>query len=181
MSGAPNDREGRRLSRRSHSAGLALGLGESVVDVVGGQEAGLRMNLILFVPGEEVAAVDAGVLLTAETDGEVGPVLQGLGLRMRRALRRGDQRQLADVMNIVHTSRMTKRLQAIGNSAGIIIDRPILDLLGITQETDLELKTDGRRLIITPLESERTRRGRLAKVQARALRQHAETFRKLAK
>ncbi|MGD0839419.1 MAG: AbrB/MazE/SpoVT family DNA-binding domain-containing protein [Polyangia bacterium] len=100
---------------------------------------------------------------------------------MRRALRRGDQRQLADVMNIVHTSRMTKRLQAIGNSAGIIIDRPILDLLGITQETDLELKTDGRRLIITPLESERTRRGRLAKVQARALRQHAETFRKLAK
>ena len=76
---------------------------------------------------------------------------------------------------------MTKRLQAIGNSAGIIIDRPILDLLGITQETDLDLKTDGKRLIITPLESEGTRGGRLAKVQARALRQHAGTFRKLAK
>jgi antitoxin MazE len=84
-------------------------------------------------------------------------------------------------MNIVHTRGMTKRLQAIGNSAGIIIDRPILDLLGITQETDLDLKTDGKRLIITPLESERSRRGRLAKVQARTLRRHAETFRKLAK
>ncbi len=47
--------------------------------------------------------------------------------------------------------------------------------------TDLDLKTDGKRLIITPLESERSRRGRLAKVQARALRRHAETFRKLAK
>jgi len=70
-------------------------------------------------------------------------------------------------VNIVNTKVMTKRLQAIGNSAGIIIDRPILDLLGITQETYLDLKTDGKRLIITPLESERSGRGRLAKVQAR--------------
>jgi antitoxin component of MazEF toxin-antitoxin module len=76
---------------------------------------------------------------------------------------------------------MTKRLQAIGNSAGIIIDRPILDLLGITQDTDLDLKTDGKRLIITPLEGERSLRATLAKVQARALRRHAGTFRKLAK
>jgi len=75
---------------------------------------------------------------------------------------------------------MTKRLQAIGNSSGIIIDRPILDLLGITQETDLNLETDGKRLIITPvLGTDRAKR--LAKVQARTLRNHAETFRKLAK
>jgi hypothetical protein len=39
----------------------------------------------------------------------------------------------------------------------------------------------GKRLIITPLASERSGRGRLAKVQARALRRHAETFRKLAR
>jgi antitoxin component of MazEF toxin-antitoxin module len=76
---------------------------------------------------------------------------------------------------------MTKRLQAIGNSSGIIIDRPILDLLGITQDTDLDLKTDGKRLIITPLEGEPSRRATLAKVQARALRRHAGTFRRLAK
>ena len=76
---------------------------------------------------------------------------------------------------------MTKRLQAIGNSAGIIIDRPILDLLGITHETDLDLKTDGKRLIITPLADDPSRRGRLAKVQTRTLRRHAETFRKLAR
>lgn len=78
------------------------------------------------------------------------------------------------------TSGMTKRLQAIGNSSGIIIDRPILDLLGITQETDLDLETDGKRLIITPLRGD-DRSKRLAKVQSRALRNHAETFRKLAK
>jgi antitoxin component of MazEF toxin-antitoxin module len=95
--------------------------------------------------------------------------------------RRSADVALDDVMNIVHTSGMTKRLQAIGNSAGIIIDRPILDLLGITKDTDLDLKTDGKRLIITPLEGERARETRLAKVQARALRRNAGTFRKLAR
>jgi antitoxin component of MazEF toxin-antitoxin module len=76
---------------------------------------------------------------------------------------------------------MTKKLQAIGNSAGIIIDKPILELLGITQDTDLELTTDGERLIITPLKAAQGRRQKLAKAQARNLRNHEKTFRKLAK
>ena len=75
---------------------------------------------------------------------------------------------------------MTKRLQAIGNSAGIIIDKPILDLLGITPETELELSTDGERLIITPV-SDKARKGRVARLQARVLASHEKTFRKLAK
>jgi antitoxin MazE len=75
---------------------------------------------------------------------------------------------------------MTKRLQAIGNSAGIIIDKPILELLGITPETELELSTDGQRLIITPV-LEKSRRSRVARLQARVLASHEKTFRKLAK
>ena len=75
---------------------------------------------------------------------------------------------------------MTKRLQAIGNSAGIIIDKPILELLGITPETELELSTDGQRLIITPV-SEKSRRSRVARLQARVIASHEKTFRKLAK
>lgn len=75
---------------------------------------------------------------------------------------------------------MTKRLQMIGNSAGIIIDKPILELLGITSETELELSTDGSRLIVTPLATA-TRRRRIAKVQRQVLRDHEGTFRKLAK
>jgi len=89
-------------------------------------------------------------------------------------------KRLDDVHNIVHNSWMTKRLQAIGNSAGIIIDRPILDMLGITSETELDLKTDGRSLIITPVEDSR-RRAKLKKIQAKTLKNHSETFRKLAK
>ena len=76
---------------------------------------------------------------------------------------------------------MTKRLQAIGNSAGIIIDKPILELLRITTETELDLETDGERLIITPLRAAKDRPQRIASVQARVLRKHAKTFKKLAK
>lgn len=76
---------------------------------------------------------------------------------------------------------MTKRLQAIGNSAGIIIDKPILDLLGITSDTDLDLRTDGKRLIITPVRHADRRAERLTKIQSRILSKHERTFRKLAK
>jgi antitoxin MazE len=72
-------------------------------------------------------------------------------------------------------------LQAIGNSAGIIIDKPVLELLGITQETELELTTDGTSLIITPKRARSKRGERVASVQARVLKKHANTFRKLAK
>lgn len=76
---------------------------------------------------------------------------------------------------------MTKRIRAIGNSAGIIIDKPILELLKITQETELDLSTDGERLIITPVRSPAGKQAQLKKAQSRVLRAHDATFRKLAK
>ena len=76
---------------------------------------------------------------------------------------------------------MTKRIRAIGNSAGIIIDKPILELLKITPETELELSTDGERLVITPLRTAGARKATLEKAQRRVVRDHDATFRKLAK
>lgn len=76
---------------------------------------------------------------------------------------------------------MTKRLRAIGNSVGIIIDKPILELLKITSETELELSTDGERLVITPVRTPAARKAAIAKAQRRVLRGHDATFRKLAK
>ena len=75
---------------------------------------------------------------------------------------------------------MSKRLQAVGNSSGIIIDKPILELLRITPETELDISTDGQRLIITPLRSGSAREQKLARAQERTLAAHARTFRKLA-
>ncbi|HEY4178565.1 MAG TPA: AbrB/MazE/SpoVT family DNA-binding domain-containing protein [Kofleriaceae bacterium] len=45
---------------------------------------------------------------------------------------------------------MIKKLTAIGNSYGLVIDKAILDLLKITPETELELTTDGVSLLVTP-------------------------------
>ena len=50
---------------------------------------------------------------------------------------------------------MIKKLTTIGNSYGLVIDRSILELLRITPETELELSTDGTRLIIEPARKER--------------------------
>jgi antitoxin component of MazEF toxin-antitoxin module len=76
---------------------------------------------------------------------------------------------------------MVKHLQAIGNSSGIIIDKPILELLRITPDTELDVSTDGERLIITPVRVEVGRKRRLAQAQSRALTNHGRNFRKLAK
>ncbi|HRE91241.1 MAG TPA: AbrB/MazE/SpoVT family DNA-binding domain-containing protein [Myxococcota bacterium] len=76
---------------------------------------------------------------------------------------------------------MLKRLQTIGNSSGIIIDKPILELLKISPETELELSTDGERLILTPVREAPSRAERIAAAQKRTLANHEETFRKLAK
>ncbi|MDX2051871.1 MAG: AbrB/MazE/SpoVT family DNA-binding domain-containing protein [Polyangiaceae bacterium] len=76
---------------------------------------------------------------------------------------------------------MSKRLQAVGNSSGIIIDKPILELLRITPETELDISTDGERLFVTPVRPDSSRKSRLARAQARTLNSHERTFRKLAK
>jgi antitoxin component of MazEF toxin-antitoxin module len=45
---------------------------------------------------------------------------------------------------------MIKKLVSYGNSAALIIDKPILELLKVDMETPLEISTDGRSLIISP-------------------------------
>ena len=73
---------------------------------------------------------------------------------------------------------MRKKLSAIGNSLGIVIEKPILELLDIDRETELDMRTDGARLIIEPVRAKRT------KVKAavrRTMAAHDTTLRKLAK
>ena len=48
---------------------------------------------------------------------------------------------------------MIKTLKPIGNSLGLVIDKPILELLKIDANTQLEVTTDGEGLRIRPLRS----------------------------
>ena len=70
-------------------------------------------------------------------------------------------------------------LTAVGNSLGLIIERPILDLLDIDKETPLEVRTDGEALIRRPLR--KTRSARLKAAAKRMMEAHDDTLRKLAK
>jgi hypothetical protein len=74
---------------------------------------------------------------------------------------------------------MIKKLSAVGNSLGLIIERPILELLGITRDTPLEIKTDGVGLIIRPA-PEVSDPERVIAAADEAMDAHDETFRKLA-
>ena len=70
-------------------------------------------------------------------------------------------------------------LTAHGNSAALIIDKPILELLGMDMSTPLKIVTDGRNLIISPMRDARRDelfRAALAKVNT----EHESTLRKLA-
>lgn len=73
---------------------------------------------------------------------------------------------------------MIKHLTTHGNSMALIIEKAILELLHITPDTPLEIQTDGRKLIISPIDQEREK-----KIQAaseRVNKRHAATFKALA-
>lgn len=79
---------------------------------------------------------------------------------------------------------MVKKLVRHGNSLALIIDKPVLDLLKISEETPLEVETlDGRTLHIKPLQDVNKRSIRPAVKDAleKANKKFGKTLRNLAK
>jgi antitoxin component of MazEF toxin-antitoxin module len=73
---------------------------------------------------------------------------------------------------------MVKKLTRLGNSLALLIDKPILELLKITAETPIEISTDGRRLVVTPLAADHDE----AMAAGRKLmKRHARNLGRLAK
>ena len=46
---------------------------------------------------------------------------------------------------------MVKFLTKVGNSEAIVIDKAILSILKITSDTPLEITTDGKNLVVSPI------------------------------
>ena len=55
-----------------------------------------------------------------------------------------------DIHRVYHLV-MTKKLVQHGNSAALILDKPILELLNVTMDTPLEITTDGKNIVISPV------------------------------
>lgn len=74
---------------------------------------------------------------------------------------------------------MIKHLKTHGNSLALVIEKGVLELLGINKATPLEITTDGSRLIISPSQDPK----REKKVEAALIKisdRHAKTFKRLA-
>jgi len=79
---------------------------------------------------------------------------------------------------------MRKHLSTVGNSLGLVIEKPILELLNITKDTELEVVTDGARIIVEPVRSKAERdkhQRRVATSTKKVIARHRELFAKLAK
>ncbi|PJZ59449.1 AbrB family transcriptional regulator [Leptospira adleri] len=70
---------------------------------------------------------------------------------------------------------MVKKLIQHGNSSALIIEKPILELLHITSDTSLDIRTDGKSLIITPIDRKlETSLGKINKKHGKTLKRLAE-------
>jgi antitoxin component of MazEF toxin-antitoxin module len=77
---------------------------------------------------------------------------------------------------------MIKKLVRHGNSRALIIDRPILELLGADEDSKFTITTDGRSLTITPVKSaEEERRLAFEYAAEQALTRYGDTFKRLSK
>jgi antitoxin MazE len=74
---------------------------------------------------------------------------------------------------------MVKTLTKHGNSRALVIDKPILDLLHISDDTLLDISTDGKNLIISPV-SEDERAARLKKSLDRGNQKFGNALKNLA-
>jgi len=75
---------------------------------------------------------------------------------------------------------MTKKLIKHGNSAALVLDKAILDLLKVSIDTPLEVTTDGKNIIISPQGTQRAEVTLLESLE-RINRRHGKTLERLGK
>ena len=74
---------------------------------------------------------------------------------------------------------MIKSLVKHGNSSALVIEKPILSLLGATEESSFEVVTDGKSLILTPVR-DTVRHSRFRKAVEKTGKRYSKAFEELA-
>ena len=75
---------------------------------------------------------------------------------------------------------MTKKLTKHGHSLALVIERGVLDLLKIDEKTPLDISTDGRILIIAPV-NDPERRKQFEKALAKSHQKYGGMYKRLAR
>lgn len=76
---------------------------------------------------------------------------------------------------------MNKKLSKHGNSMALILDKPILELLNITEETVLIIKTDGKSITITPQSIGKKKQKNVQEIADGLMDEYTDVLKKLAK
>jgi len=74
---------------------------------------------------------------------------------------------------------MIKKLTRTGNSVALVLDKPLLDQLGLDENAEVELSTNGQVLVVTPKRSA-ARERKFREVVAEINRDYAGLFRRLS-
>jgi len=74
---------------------------------------------------------------------------------------------------------MVKTLSKHGNSLALVIEKPVLELLGADAATPFEVTTDGRALVLTPV-LDPQRRQRFAAALDKVNKKYPKALKKLA-
>lgn len=74
---------------------------------------------------------------------------------------------------------MIKKLAKHGNSYALIIERPIMDLLHISEKSALYVTTDGHNLIVSPVEDGK-KETRFKKAVAESFKKFPRVYKNLA-
>jgi antitoxin component of MazEF toxin-antitoxin module len=77
-------------------------------------------------------------------------------------------------------SGMIKTLARHGNSLALVIDKPVLELIGADADTPFEISTDGQVLILSPVKDEH-RREAFQKALDKANAKYPKALKKLAR
>ncbi|HSP15304.1 MAG TPA: AbrB/MazE/SpoVT family DNA-binding domain-containing protein [Thermoanaerobaculia bacterium] len=74
---------------------------------------------------------------------------------------------------------MVKKLTKTGNSLALVLDKPLLQQLGIDENTELEISTNGDVLVVTPVR-DRARERKIRKAVEKINRRYAGLFKRLS-
>lgn len=76
---------------------------------------------------------------------------------------------------------MTKKLVKHGNSLALLIEKPLLKILGIDEQTNLHIKIEGNSLIVEAEGNRQARKHEIREIAQEIMDQYDPVFRKLSK
>ena len=74
---------------------------------------------------------------------------------------------------------MVKKLTKHGNSLALVIEKPVLDLLGAGPETSFDITTDGHALVLIPIKDARRQKA-FKSALGKANKKYSSALKKLA-